>query len=70
MTLTPDEMRAIDLTAELWNLITGKIVLDGPSREGDLAEFALHIHNIQHAIMAQSCARSYPMIFRRLGGDG
>jgi hypothetical protein len=64
--LTPDEQHAIDLTAELANTL-GRIVGRGPTRDHDMAEICLHIHNIQHAVMAQAAARAYPDRFRLLG---
>jgi hypothetical protein len=67
MMLTPDELAAMDLTAELANLF-GRIIGDGPTRDGDWSEVAVHIHTLQHLIMAQAAARAYPDRFRLLGG--
>lgn len=66
-TLTPAEHRALDLTAELANLI-GDIVADGPTHDADVNEFVIEIHHIQHRILAQAGARSYPRRYRLLGG--
>lgn len=65
--LTVAELRAMELTVDLWNLIAREIVGSGPSREGDLAEIAEDVHGIQARIMAQAAARAYPSKFRLLG---
>ncbi len=65
--LTDAELRAMDLSAELMNLIAGEIVTDGPARERDVNEAALRIHSIQQMIMSQAAARSHPGRFRLLG---
>lgn len=65
--LTADEHDALKLTGALWNLV-GRIVADGRSRPADLAEISIHIHNLQHAILAQAAARAYPDRYRLLGG--
>lgn len=64
--LTADEIEAMDLTARLANICV-VIVGSGPTRQGDLNELITHIHNIQHAIMAQAAARAHPDRFRLLG---
>lgn len=66
--LTADEIAVIQHVADLWNALC-KIVADGPSREGDLAELAGAIHVIQRAVMAQAAARAYPDWLRLLGSD-
>lgn len=66
--LTPLERKAINLTGELWGMLSG-IVDQGPSRRHDLAELMGHVHAIQHAVMAQAAARCYPEEFRLLGGE-
>lgn len=65
--LTGDELRAMDLTVELVNLLSERIVGDGPSREGDLREIVFHVHGIQQRILKQAAARAYPARFRLLG---
>lgn len=65
--LTPDEHRALDLTAELARLLLGSIVIDGPARDQDLGEAITHVHSIRHTIMAQAAARAYPEQYRLLG---
>lgn len=67
--LTQHEHRAMELTAELWNLICQEIAQDGRSRTGDLGEIANHIHGIQRAILAQAAARAYPDRYRLMGGE-
>lgn len=65
--LTPDEHRAMDLTAQLADALA-VIVGDGPTRAHDLNELAGYVHLIQHAILAQAAARAYPDRYRLLGG--
>lgn len=64
--LTAEEHRAVDLTAELWNLLCSITGGEG-SREGDLAELAGAVHVIQRAVLAQAGARAYPDRYRLLG---
>lgn len=64
--LTLDELRVMDLTTEIANLMT-RVIGDGPTRSGDLNELVRHVHGIQHMVMAQSSARAYPERFRLLG---
>lgn len=66
-TLTAAELRAMDLTAELMNLIASEIIGDGPTRAQDINEAALRIHAIQHMIMSQAAVRAHPDLFRLLG---
>jgi hypothetical protein len=66
--LTPNELAAMQMTAELANLVMGLVIADGPTRQQDCAEFAQRVHAIQHTIMAQAAARAYPSEFRLLGG--
>lgn len=66
--LTAAEHRALALTGQLameLNLIVG----NGPSRGADLQELVHHLHAIQHTIMAQAAARTYPETLRLLGED-
>ena len=65
--LTDAERRALDLTAELMQLLSAEVIGDGPQREQDLSEAALRIHAVQHMIMAQSAARAHPDLYRLLG---
>lgn len=67
--LTPPEKYCMDLTTRLMNLFVSEVVLDGPSRDQDIAEFAVHIHSIQKTFMAQAAARAYPTEYRLLGGE-
>lgn len=68
--LTEAEHKAMGLTAELWNLLVQEVIDRKGTVRQDSAEIALHIHNIQHAILAQAAARAYPEQYRLLGGDG
>lgn len=66
--LTEAEHRAIELTAELWNLLVQEVLGMEASRDGDTAELCVHIHGIQRAVLAQAAARAYPGKYRLLGG--
>lgn len=66
LTLTDDEHRALDLTAELWKAIC-LVAGNGSTRAADLGEAVAHIHALQHMVMAQAAGRSYPERYRLLG---
>lgn len=66
--LTPDEHDAINRAGELYTFIADRVASHATTRETDLRELALHIHNIQHVVMAQAAARQYPQRYRLLGG--
>jgi hypothetical protein len=66
--LTPDELDALDLVANLANKI-GRIVGEGRTRAHDINELVGHIHAIQNAVMSQAAARAYPGRFRLLGQE-
>ena len=65
--LTPAELRAMDITVELVNLMASEVIGRERTREGDLNEFVGHIHVIQQAILSQAAGRAYPNLFRTLG---
>lgn len=65
--LTRHEHQAMDLTSELWHLITSEIVGEDESREEDLRELAAHVHAIQNAILAQAAGRAFPYLYRTMG---
>lgn len=67
MSLNTDEMLALRLTADLVDVMCGRVIGDGASRAGDVREFIAHVHGIQHMIMAQSAARAQPDLLRLLG---
>lgn len=60
------ERSTIEALGKLYNDFT-QIVAIGPSREGDMAEIAFHVHALQRMIGAQAAARLYPNEFRKLG---
>jgi hypothetical protein len=66
--LTPAEHAVIDRLGQTWGDICA-LVEDGPTREADLRELVVHIHALQHAVMAQAAARAYPTSYRRLGSS-
>lgn len=65
--LTDAELRAMDLTAELANLVGQEVIGNGPTRDADVREFVDKIHQIQSIILAQAASRAYPDRFRLLG---
>lgn len=65
--LTAAEHRLIDQLGECYSRYAASVVEYGPSRAGDLAEFAARIHDLQHAVMAQAAARAYPGLYRLAG---
>jgi hypothetical protein len=67
--LTESEIRAIDLAAELWNLMVRDVMARGLGRNGDASELAAHIHGIQQMVMSNAAARAYPSRFRLIGGE-
>ena len=66
--LTEAERRAIELAGQIASIYAKEIVISGPTRSADIAEFFARIHDIQHAVMAQAAARAYPDLYR-LAGD-
>lgn len=67
--MTDAEHRAMDLTAELVNLMCSEVIGHGAARDGDVAELVADIHRIQHRILRQAAGRAYPDRYRMLGGD-
>lgn len=65
--LTDAELDIVERLGLIWNDLC-MIVGDGPSREGDLNEAILHIHALQHTVMANAAARAHPGRLRMLGG--
>lgn len=65
--LTRAEHKAMDLTAQLWNLMVTDVIGDGAPAEQDRREFAAQIHAAQHTILRQAAARAHPELYRLLG---
>lgn len=66
--LTALEKRLVTNLGDFWaDLCT--IVGDGVTREADLAEAIVHVHALQHFVMAQAAARAYPTEYRLLGNS-
>lgn len=61
MNLTEQELRVIDMTADLWNAIA----LLGGHQPSDMGEFERDIHSIQHRVMARAAIRAHPVVFRQ-----
>ena len=64
--LTENEHEAVELSAQLYNLIK-KIIGDGSDSKDDIQEMELYIHLIQNMILSQAAARAYPKMYRLLG---
>lgn len=67
--MTEAEHRAMELTAELHNLMSSKVVGHGAPREGDMAELVAITHSMQRLILSQAAGRAYPGRYRLLGED-
>lgn len=65
--LTGDEHHALRLTAELVNLVSQKVIGRGPSRDGDINEFASAMHVVQNMILSQAASRAFPDKYRLMG---
>lgn len=65
--LTPAELRAMDITVDLVNVMCKEVIGHGPTREHDINEFVAQVHIIQQAILSQAAGRAYPFRFRTLG---
>lgn len=65
--LTEPELRALDITVQLVNVVCQEVIGSGPTRDGDVREFVNHVHCIQQAILSQAAGRAYPDRFRTLG---
>ena len=64
--LTDAEHAAMDAIADAWRAVCG-ITGAGPTRRDDLGEMCLHIHALQHYVLAQAAARAYPGKYRLAG---
>lgn len=64
--LTDAERAVIRKAGDLWGDLCA-VVETGPTRDADLHELIVHVHAIQHTVMAQAAARAYPDEFRRFG---
>lgn len=64
--LTDDEHQAVQMLGEVANMM-GRIIGDGLTRRGDIAEAVHHVHNLQRMILAQAAARAYPAQYRLMG---
>ena len=64
--LTDAEHEFVEQLGRAWNLLCD-VVGSGPSRPGDLAEAASHVHALQNLVLAQAAARAYPDRYRLLG---
>jgi hypothetical protein len=65
--LTAAELRAMDITVDLVNVMCQEVIGHGPTRQHDVGEFVAHVHCIQQAILSQAAGRAYPDRFRTLG---
>lgn len=67
MGLTAAELRAMDITVDLVNVVCQEVIGRGPSRAQDVSEFVDKVHQIQALILAQAAGRAHPERFRLLG---
>lgn len=65
--LTPAELRAMELTTELFNLVSLEVIGHDVTRENDHRDFTDNIHQIQRMLLSQAAGRAYPNRFRTLG---
>lgn len=65
--LTDAELRAMDLTVDLVNVMCREVIGRGLTRDQDVREFVDKVHQIQAVILAQAAARAHPGRFRLLG---
>lgn len=65
--LTEHEHRVIALLGEAAALYGNHVCGGDVTRPADVAEFFGHVHDLQHAVMAQAAAREYPALYRLLG---
>jgi len=63
--LTSKEKLVLAQLAEVWNGLCE--ISAGPIAGADLGELVVHVHALQHAVMAQAAARAYPNEYRKLG---
>jgi hypothetical protein len=71
--LTVTEEQAMEATVDLLHLLRDVIRSPGSHHDvaqQDLEEVVLHIHALQHMILAQAAARAYPDRYRLLGRRG
>jgi len=65
--LTNAEHELLGLLGSCWNRYAAILRTAGGDVQGDAAEFASHIHDLQNAVMAQAAARAYPDRYRLAG---
>lgn len=65
--LSPSELRAMELTVELFNEVRNNVIGNDDTANSDTLEFVAMIHAIQRMIMSQAAGRAYPHLFRGLG---
>lgn len=66
--LTEAEHEAVQTAGALAGMLS-RVVGDGPNRTPDLNELLVHVHAIQHAVLAQAAARAYPDLYRLLASS-
>ena len=66
--MTELEHNTVELLGKVSRNITQIAGRSERVRSFDLAEAVLHIHSLQHMVMAQAAARAYPDRYRLIGG--
>ena len=64
--MTDLEREIVQDLGDVWAKIR-EAVGKGKNRKDDLRELAVHLHALQHAVMAQATARAFPDDYRMLG---
>jgi len=65
--LTPVEHELIEMLGRCASAFANHVVGNGSTRACDIAEFYAHVHDLQHTVMAQACARAFGSLYRMLG---
>lgn len=64
--LTAREQQLVSLLGDCWSEFI-QILGNFTTNPENKREFAAHIHDLQHAIMAQAASRAYPELYRLQG---
>lgn len=66
--LTEYEQEVVDDLAQVYNKFA-RLMDNGDSRDGDLAEVSMLIHGLEDKVLAQAAARLYPSKYRLMGAN-
>jgi len=65
--LSEAEHLAMNMIADLVNLVVREVIGTGASRDCDINEFCAAVHVVQNFILSQAAARAYPTRYRLSG---